>query len=871
MQPANKFRASWPISYFPPVMLFVLSVGPAAAMPQGAPRELELTRPVRPWEFLSAVGMRAGLLGNESGRMEAWVYPLKILRDFHLRFDGGGRVLPAESLARTVIARPESSTIVYSGDTFTVRETFFVPVREPGAIIFVEVETEEPLEVEAAFQRDFQLEWPAAIGGTYLNWDPALHAFYFGEEQRKFAALAGSPTGEAPRAEYETNYSASHESAFRLGATRKGRETKLIVIAGSMEGRAEVEKTYRRLAGDASALLEESAKYYRDYLARTVNVELPDADLQKAYDWSRVSMVQGMVTNPFLGTGLVAGYRTSGESQRPGFAWYFGRDSEWTSLALDAAGDFASTRTALDFLSKFQREDGKIPHEISQGASFVPWFKDFPYGFASADATPLYMIAMGDYARASGDAAFAKEKWQSIWKAYEFLKSTYDERGLPKNLGVGHGWVEGGPLLPVKTELYQSGAGAEALPAFENLARLAGHEEESKTLAQEFEKQRALVNKSFWLAEKKRYAFALDRDGKPVDEPSVLATVPMWFGVLDEEKAVQMIEQLADFDHQTDWGMRIISNRSAKFGGGGYHYGSVWPLFTGWASVGEYRYHRAFPAYANLRANALLALDGSLGHVTEVLSGDYYQPLSTSSPHQIWSAAMVVSPLLRGMFGLEVDAAKKTLTFAPHVPADWTSFHVGNVRVGDAVLKLSYRKTLTEITLEVTRTGGECTIDFRPALSPRASVLGTELSGQRVEYRAAAHQADQHVETRFAVPEGASTLRIHVKNDFGVSHASTLPPLGATSRGLRVISETWSAERDRMELEVAGAAGKGYEMAVWNPGQIESVEGAQLVKKDSEAAKIQIQFPATTSDPYPHRKVVFHFGGKRNAGTGEKR
>src|SRR5207247_8670757 len=148
--------------------------------------------------------------------------------------------------------------------------------------------------VEAAFQMGFQCECPAAIGGTYLNWDPALHAFYFGEEQRKFAALAGSPTGEAARAEYETNYSASHESAFRLGATRKGRETKLIVIAGAMEGRAEVEKTYRRLAGDASGLLEESAKYYRDYLARTVNLALPDTDLPKSYDWSRGSMPRGM-------------------------------------------------------------------------------------------------------------------------------------------------------------------------------------------------------------------------------------------------------------------------------------------------------------------------------------------------------------------------------------------------------------------------------------------------------------------------------------------------------------------------------------------------------------------------------------------------
>src|SRR5678809_979588 len=109
----------------------------------------------------------------------------------------------------------------------------------------------------------------------------------------------------------------------------------------------------------------------------------------------------------------VAGYRTSGESQRPGFAWYFGRDSFWSSLALNAEGDFANTKAALEFISRYQREDGKIPHEISQGASFVDWFKAYPYGFASADATPLYVIAFNDYVVQSGDIEFAKEKWGS--------------------------------------------------------------------------------------------------------------------------------------------------------------------------------------------------------------------------------------------------------------------------------------------------------------------------------------------------------------------------------------------------------------------------------------------------------------------------
>ena len=86
-------------------------------------RDLELSRTDRPWEFFSATGMRAGLFGNESGNLEAWVYPLKIFRNFHLHFLTEGRSLPAESLVRTVSVRPESSTIIYTGDTFSVRET----------------------------------------------------------------------------------------------------------------------------------------------------------------------------------------------------------------------------------------------------------------------------------------------------------------------------------------------------------------------------------------------------------------------------------------------------------------------------------------------------------------------------------------------------------------------------------------------------------------------------------------------------------------------------------------------------------------------------------------------------------------------------
>jgi glycogen debranching enzyme len=828
-----------------------------------APSTLEsmhLSRAVRPWEFLSATGQRSALLGHEDGKMEAWVYPLKLLRDLHLIFHVGSRSIAGEALARSIEVKPESTAILYADDTFSAREIFFAPVSESGAVILVEVDTEQPLEIEVEFARDFQLEWPGAIGGTYMEGLPDGHGFLFGEESRKFAGMIGSPTGGNLRAEYQTNYSEAVASSFRLGSTAKGRETKVVVLAASTHGREDTTRTYQKLSGSYQALLKQSADYYRDYLSQTVHLEIPDRELQQAYDWSRVSVLQGLVTNPDLGTGLIAGYRTSGLSQRPGFAWFFGRDSLWTSLALNACGDFTTTKTALTFLSKFQREDGKIPHEISQAAGYVNWFKDFHYGFASADATPLYIIAMDDYLQQSGDTGFIKEKWSSIWKAYEFLRSTWDAQGFPRNEGIGHGWVEGGPLLPVRTEFYQTGVGTEALRALADLAHAAGQDDQTHELGNLFSQQKARLNEAFWIVEKDRYAFALDSNSKVVDELSVLGTVPMWFGLLDESKANKTIVQLAELEHQTDWGMRIISSSSPKYSSQGYHFGSVWPLFTGWASVGEYRYHQAQTAYTNLRSNALLAFDGSLGHVTEVLSGTNYEPLSTSSPHQIWSAAMVVSPLLRGMFGLQRDVPKQTLTFAPHTPADWGWYTLKNVEIGTARVDLRSRKTIGELILEVDQNGGgPFKLHYEPAISPRTKVLGVELNGKPAEYHVTAGELDQHVVIHTTITGKLNTIRIRMKNDFGITYHLTLPTLGERSQGLRMLTETWSASRDALTLEFSGTPGASYELPVWNVKLVTSVDGAKLVDTTTQGTVARIELPGAKTESSAHSKVVFHF------------
>jgi hypothetical protein len=282
----------------------------------------------------------------------------------------------------------------------------------------------------------------------------------------------------------------------------------------------------------------------------------------------------------------------------------------------------------------------------------------------------------------------------------------------------------------------------------------------------------------------------------------------------------------------------------------------VWPLFTGWAAVGEYRYHREFPAYANLRSNALLGLDGALGHFTEVLSGDYYQSFATSSPHQIWSAAMVLSPILRGMFGLTTDAEKHQITFDPHVPADWTTFAIHNVRAAGVNVDFVYRKTPDEISLEIKRSGaGDCTIEFSPAFSLRTRVVSVTLNGKPVSFKMQPNGEDQHLQVRLALNAGTNNLLIRMKNDFGLTLTNELPHLGSASRGLRIVNESWNAAKDQLTLDVSGLAGARYELGAWNPAQIASVDGAVLNK----LGKLEIEIPKGAPESYVAQKVALQF------------
>jgi hypothetical protein len=546
------------------------------------------------------------------------------------------------------------------------------------------------------------------------------------------------------------------------------------------------------------------------------------------------------------------------------------------------------TRTALDFLKQYQRADGKIPHEISQSATLIPWFTDYPYPWASADATPLYIIGHSDYWRATGDTAFIRKNWDSLLKAYRFTARTdTDGNGLIENTNVGHGWVEGGALYPPHEEIYMQGVWMEALAGLAEMADAVGDKTIGPEARAAIERNRQATEKTYWLAEQGYYAFATNRpkatpsQAEPgpnraerqqrlnelakvtlIDEDTVLPAVPLWWHRLDPARADAEIDHLGSGQMATDWGARIISNRSRLYDPLSYHYGSVWPLFTGWASVGAYRYGRSSVGYQALMANAQLTYANALGYVTELLSGDYQMAFGRSSHHQVWSEAMVISPLMRGLFGLEALDGGRTLRFAPQLPANWDSALIDNFAVGDAKYDLNIgrsRNTPGRLIVHIEKRNlgrnarGVTRIIVAPAFPLDAQIKSVMVSQHPAPFAIRKSGDVQFVEVVINGPETATEVIIDYAEGTGVYVEPQPLIAGATNQGLRILRAR--ADATALHLTVEGLGGRSYTANVRTPKRVGETEGVTVSQINEHHARLTIQF-AGAADAYVRRELV---------------
>jgi glycogen debranching enzyme len=846
---------------------------------------LELEQPAQAGRFFDVVGPRSAAFGYEGRTLEAWVYPLKLLDDFHLSFHL--RDYPLEIDGREVTAgitvRPEATVLTYAHAAFTVRQVIFAPVDEPGIVMLLDVDSALPMTITGSFRPRLRLMWPAGLMTPNLEWDDKAHAYFLTEESKRFVAVVGSPRARDVSVMPYQEEPRDVPIRFVIESSPEATRASLIpiVMVGSVEGRAVATATYDRLLGSVAELYGRTVEHYRALQDQTVSIATPDARLDESFAWAKVGLDKGMATNPLLGTGLLAGFRTSGDSERPGYAWFFGRDALWTALALDACGDFAATRRALGFLKTYQRADGKIPHEVSQSASLVPWFTEYPYPWNSADATPLYVVSHADYWRATGDRDFLNASWESILKAWRFSAATdTDGNGLVENTRFGHGWVEGGALYPPHEEIYMQGVFIEAARSLAEMAEAMGEPTLAGQARAAAERTRAATESTYWLEDRGFYGFATvrpptkppvaepgpDRERRQarmealarahlVDEDTVLPAVPLWWHALEDGRGQSEIDHLGSGAIATDWGARLLSNRSELYDPLSYHNGSVWPLFTGWTAMAAYRYGRPHVGFQALMANALLRSRSALGYVTELLSGDFDTPFGRSSHHQVWSEAMVVTPILRGLLGLEAGGGGRVLRFAPQIPADWDRLAVRNLAVGGSRFELKLLRSPGRETITIRRQDGSAThphprLVVAPSFPLDATVRSVTVNGQAARFALARSGDVQQAEV---VVDGVGTTEILFAYDEGtdVYVRAEAPAPGARSQGLRVLRAR--AEGSALNLSLEGLGGHSYALFLRTPRHPGATRGVTLEKAGRDwEVRVAFEGPA---DTYVRRDV----------------
>ena len=733
-----------------------------------------------------------------------------------------------------------------------------------------------------------------------VEWDEKTHAYVLSEESRRFVGVLGSPGArdlsvmpyqEEPKdvpirfeieAPVEAMRTRAHPRRPRGERERQGR--------GEGRLRAHPRAPCRRSTPRTSRTIGACR-------TRRSRVVTPDAAPRPCRSrgprWASTRVSPRI---PLLGTGLLAGFRTSGDSERPGFGWFFGRDALWTALALHSYGDFAAARQSLEFLRRVQRTDGKIPHEISQSAPFLPWFTDYPYPWNSADATPLFVIAHADHWRASGDRRFLDESWDAIAQGLALHGRDGHGRQRPRREHALRPRLGGGrrPLSPRTRRSTSRASGSRPAAASPSWPRCAASAASPRRLARGAERTRAAVEQTYWLAERGFYGFAtaLAREsveaergperarrqarldalarGGLVDEDTVMPAVPLAFGLLEDGRAQSQLDHLGCAAPSRRTGARgssptrarsTIRSRTttARCGRSSPAGPRSRPTATGGPTWGT----------RHLRANADLRSESALGYVTELLSGDFLAAFGRSSHHQVWSEAMVVTPLVRGLLGLGVEGGARVLSFAPQLPADWDHVRVRNVALGDcrldiAMTRAAGRDTITVERRPVARAGagasGEPACDgrgLRLAIAPfyplDAELTAVSVNGRPTPFTSERVGDGQRPRLTVGGLEARTRIELSYRPGTEAFVAPSLPAAGERSQGLRLLRARAADGALRLVLE--GLGGRRYRLGVRSSREPVAAPGTTLEKTGASSWALDLGFEGP-SDRYVRRELV---------------
>src|ERR1700683_187081 len=384
----------------------------------------------------------------------------------------------------------------------------------------------------------------------------------------------------------------------------------------------------------------------------------------------------------------------------PWFVALFGRDTLIVSLqTMIVYPEFAAaTLEVLGQLQAKKRDDyrdaepGKILHELRYGE--LAYFKMIPHTpyYGTADATPLYLVALHAAWKATGDRALIERHLPNAEACLTWIDKYGDRDGdgfqeYQTRSTAGYenvAWKDSGDSV-----MYPDGTlvhGPKALCELQGYVydawlRMAEIYDElgNKRRANALRKKAAVLfgkcNEAFWDDKSGFYAYALDGEKKKV--LSVVSNVGhcLWSGIIAPERAGKVVKRLMREDMWSGWGIRTLSADHPSFNPYNYQTGAVWPHDNSLIALGMRRYGFAAEAAAVARDISRAPSHFLLNQLPELYGGLQRDPtnfpvqyLGANVP-QAWAAGTPFM-LLQAMLGLQQDAPRGKLYVDPALP-DW--------------------------------------------------------------------------------------------------------------------------------------------------------------------------------------------------------
>ena len=518
-------------------------------------------------------------------------------------------------------------------------------------------------------------------------------------------------------------------AAFELSL--KPRATRRIFARDCFTGSAPGDWTgrsfYRRMRAARHALRESSA--------RAASVDSSNSVFNEIVRRS-VSDLYMLITDTPQGPYPYAGI--------PWFSTPFGRDGIITAL-MTLWLDPSIARGVLGFLAATQAdsveperdaEPGKILHEMRHGE--MANLREVPFGryYGSIDATPLFLLLLGEYFRRTGDLATVRSLWRNAEAALAWIDRYGDRDGdgfveyhrQTREGLANQGWKDSfdaifhrdgrlaeGPIALCEVQGYVYGAKRHASV----LAEALGHPRRAAELSAQAESLRQRFEAQFWCEDLSTYALALDGAKQPCRVIASNAGQVLFTGIAAIERARRVAGTLLSPAVFAGWGIRTVGSSESRYNPMSYHNGSVWPHDNGLIAMGLARYGLQSSAARVFGALFDAATYMDLRRLPELFCGFPRRERNAPTQYpvacspQAWASATPLC-LLQASLGLELlDRTGEVKFYRPMLPDFLDHVRLRNLSLSTGSVDVLLHRQDDNIAVTVTRRDGDVVVVTR--------------------------------------------------------------------------------------------------------------------------------------------------------------